>query len=122
MYLRIEINGELFDLMQKVWPNKDESKLYHDCENVYEWVWVSLPEYKIWLNVSREHEQGKEQQNYPTYIRSFDSDAVFSKRVERIPSEVPAIISKALQCKVVVHEGNHIIDRPEGNVLNEFSP
>lgn len=122
MYLRIEINGELLELMQRVWPNKEESEFYHDYENVYEWVWVHLPEQKIWLNISREHDLGKEQENYPIYIGGFVSDAEFSKRVEKIPSEIPAIISEALQCKVVLHEGNYIIEHPEGKVLNEFKP
>ncbi len=122
MYLRIEINGDLDELMQKVWPNKNNEELYRDYENVYEWVWVSLPDYSIWLNVSREHKWGEEKENYPTYVAGYSSDQEGSQRVEVISPEVSSHIAQALGCNVFAHAGNYYIGKPEGELLNVYKP
>jgi len=122
MYLKIEINGELNALMQKVWPSKTEDELYRGYENEYEWVWIVLPEHQICLNVSRAHDWGEEKENYPTYISGFSSDQEGSQRVESISPEISIRIAQALECKVFVHDGNYYIDKQEGKLINVYEP
>lgn len=122
MYLKIEINGELDALMQKVWPNKTEDELYWDAENVYEWVWIALPEYQIYLNVSREHDWDEVHGNAPTYISGFSSDKEGSKRVKLISSEISSRIAQTLGCKVFAHAGNYGIGEREGILINVYEP
>ena len=120
MYLKIEINGELDELMRKIWPNKTKDELYRDYENEYEWVWVALPEHRIFLNVSRAHDWGEEKDNYPTYVSGFSSDQEGSQRVDSIPSEISSLIAQTLGCKVFVHDGNYYIGQPEGELINVY--
>ena len=55
MYLKINQNIELVKLGKMILPNSTEESLCHDCENVYEWMYVDLPAYDFSLNVSRNH-------------------------------------------------------------------
>ena len=55
MYLRVSTKLKFPDLAQLLNPDLTEDSLGWDYENVYEWMWVDLPQFDFVLNVSREH-------------------------------------------------------------------
>ena len=55
MYLRVSTKLKFPDLAQLLNPDLTEDSLGWDYGNVYEWMWVDLPQFDFVLNVSREH-------------------------------------------------------------------
>ena len=55
MYLRINQNIKLVDLGKLLLPGSTEESLNWDIENVYEWMYVDIPNYDFSLNISRDH-------------------------------------------------------------------
>jgi len=109
MYLKFTNGGSLEDLVRSVWPDASEDELIRDYENVYEWVWLTLPELQLRLNISREHEWGEEAEEtvYPIYISEFDQG--LSDQADSIAQK----IAIAHQCRVEVHDGRHNVDKPD---------
>ena len=109
MYLKFTIGGPLEDLVRSVWPDASEDELIRDYENVYEWVWLTLPERGLRLNISREHEWGEEAEGtvYPIYVSEFEQG--LGKQVDSIAQK----IATSHKCRVEVHEGRHSVDEAD---------
>ena len=55
MYLRIATELDFKELATSLSPDLTEESIGWDYENVYEWMWVELPQFDFVLNISREH-------------------------------------------------------------------
>lgn len=115
MYLKYTVDGLLEEIVRKQWPEATEDELLRDYENVYEWVWLKLPQFEICLNVSREHEWGKETTVYPIYECAFDMQ--MRKRIDEVPEEALERIRNAHGCKVEVFSGTPHSDEGDGDPL-----
>lgn len=92
-----------------------------DYENVYEWVWLKLPEHNLRLNFSREHEWGEESRIYPIYVSAFSLES--DEFVDEIPGEIIDIFLQGLKCKIEVYSGRANVDEEDGiptRILNSL--
>lgn len=55
MYVRFQRGHDFPKLGSLLSPGTQESDLDRDCENVYEWMYVTLPQFAVTLNISRDH-------------------------------------------------------------------
>ena len=106
MYLKFIVIGELIEIVKLIWPNAKENDLQRDYENKYEWVWLTIPELGICLNISREHEWGKESKTYPIYLNNWQNP--YENRIDHIPEDIIERVSKALKCSVEVFSNSNI--------------
>lgn len=112
MYLKFTAAGPLKELVKQLWPNVPDSYLTRDYENLYEWVWLTLPEYGLRLNISREHEWGSEKRVYPVYVSAFMMET--DTWIEEIPEEIIGVFQQVLDCPILVFGGRENADKEDG--------
>ena len=118
MYLRVSTKLKFPDLAQLLNPDLTEDSLGWDYENVYEWMWVDLPQFDFVLNVSREHggadvddelydqlagdpdAQRRLMTPGPTYINAWTK--VNGERVNDLPESLAQFLAKQLNVDVDV--------------------
>ena len=118
MYLRVSTKLKFPDLAQLLNPDLTEDSLGWDYENVYEWMWVDLPQFNFVLNVSREHggadvddelydqlagdpdAQRRLMTPGPTYINAWTK--VNGERVNDLPESLAQFLAKQLNVDVDV--------------------
>ncbi len=115
MYLKFTIDGDLEELVKGIWPNATEDELFRDYENVYEWVWLSLPEYNLRLNISREHEWGEKTQVYPIYVSAFELEK--DEFINEIPEEIIQIFCKGINSKLEIFSGRYNVEVKENEPI-----
>lgn len=108
MYLKFTSEGNLEELVKEIWPSATEDELFQDYENVYEWVWLSLPAYNMRLNISREHEWGEETQIYPIYVSAFELEN--DRFISEIPEEIIQIFSKGMNTQLEIFNGRYNVE------------
>ena len=135
MYLKINQNIELVKLGKMILPNSTEESLCHDCENVYEWMYVDLPAYDFSLNVSRNHgmadiddeifDQHTEDELKeiikpgPIYIFGWNKQKELY--VDDIPEELIETISKKTDTTITVYPGRVNVDSPDPEPLRTYN-
>ena len=114
MYFKFLIDGPLEEISRKAWPEASEDDLFRDYENVYEWVWLSIPEHGLRLNISREHEWGEETQIYPIYVQAFHLKK--EDYIDRIPKQVIQKFQRNIETRIEIYNGRVNVDNEGGEL------
>ena len=138
MYLKFDTNLEFSKLAATLCPELTEDDIAWDSENVYEWMYVDLPQLDFSLNVSREHgwadldddtlDQLQDNQEAlkriirpgPVYV--FGWDRKKSDYVDTFPDYLPSFIADRLSVDVSVFDRRINVDLPDGRPLTVVSP
>jgi hypothetical protein len=137
MYLRFESRLEFPALARALCPELTEDNIDWDSENVYEWMYVDLPQLDFSLNVSREHgwadiddetldQQDNEEQLKqivqpgPVYVFGWDRSE--SDYVDNLPDFLPSFLADRLSVDVSVFDRRINVDLPDGKALTVVSP
>ncbi len=138
MYLKFHTQLGFPAIARLLCPELTEDKLEWDSENVYEWMYVNLPQLDFSLNLSREHgcacidfdmlEQPPDNQKAlkhdvrpgPVYVFGWDGDT--SNYVDQLPAYVAAFIANRLSVEVSVFNRPINIDIPDGQPLEVVKP
>ena len=115
MYLKFIVAGPLEKIVRAVWPEASEDDMIRDYENVYEWVWLSLPDDGVRLNISREHEWGDDAESgrvSPIYVAPFEIER--EAFLDLIPPKIVERISITHCCKVEAFDGRPNVDEEDG--------
>lgn len=115
MYIKFTVDGPLIDIVRKAFPDAPDDALFRDYENVYEWVWLSLPSEKITLNISREHEWGEETRIYPIYVNAWSLDQ--TERIDDVPRPLINAFAQAHPCPIELFAGQYNVDLPDGKPI-----
>ncbi|MFZ1400608.1 MAG: hypothetical protein WAS33_27150 [Candidatus Promineifilaceae bacterium] len=115
MFLKFTASGPLEEMVKYLWPEISDSCLIRDYENKYEWVWLTLPEYGVRLNISREHEFGREKRVYPVYVSAFRVET--DMWIEEIPEEIIGVFRQGLDCPILIFDGRRNVDKEEGTPI-----
>ena len=121
MYLKFTVAGPLEDIVRAVWPDSPESDLIRDYENVYEWVWLTLPEERLRLNISREHEWGDEAESgrvFPIYVSPFEVER--EEFLDAISPDIAERISMTHGCHVEVFDGRQNVDEADVSPIKTY--
>jgi hypothetical protein len=138
MYLKFETRLEFPILAKMLCPELNEDRIDWDSENVYEWMYVDLPQLGFSLNVSREHgwadiddetldqHQNNEEelkqivQRGPVYVFGWDRSK--SDYVDNLPDFLPSFLADRLSVDVSVFGRRINVDVPDGTPLSVVSP
>ncbi len=109
MYLKFETRLEFPELARTLCPELKEYRLDWDSEDVYEWMYVDLPQLDFSLNVSREHgwadiddevlDQHQDDQEalrqlvHPRAVYVFGWNRNASAYVDELPDYLPSLIA-----------------------------
>lgn len=113
MYLKFETRSEFPALAEALCADLTEDMIDWDSENVYEWMYVDLPQLAFSLNISREHgwanvdndtmdqyrdnEDKLKEHVHPGAVYVFGWDRKVSDYVDQLPDFLPAFIGLMLQ-------------------------
>lgn len=124
MYLRFETKLNFQALARTLCAELTEDDIDWDHENVYEWMYVDLPQLDFSLNISREHgyeaELGQVVQPGPVYV--FGWNRIKSDYVDELPDALPSFIADRLSVQVSVFDGRTNVDLRDGAPLSVVSP
>ena len=122
MYLKSDTQLSFPKLARLLCPGLIEDSLGWDYENVYEWMWLNLPEFDFVLNVSREHgdtgeHDGSNKKRSPatagsTYINAWTEPN--GDRVDELPDSLFHLIAKRLNVDVAIFVGTLNVDDKDG--------
>lgn len=114
MYVKFTVDGPLEEIVRVIWP-EPEYNLVRDYENVYEWVGLEIPNLKMFLNISREHEWGEEKRVYPIYLSAMDQTKKLF--IDPIPAEILDRLGSRLKTQVQIFAGRHNVEVPDGTPI-----
>jgi len=115
-----------------------EESIGWDYENVYEWMWVELPQFDFVLNISREHggagvgddlfdqlagdldAQRKLIKPGPTYINAWTNRN--GERVNDLPETLAQFFANQLNVDVVVFDGILNVDGEDREAVRTVNP
>ncbi|MFT7640296.1 MAG: hypothetical protein ACI9G1_002037 [Pirellulaceae bacterium] len=141
MYLRFSTRLEFPALASTVCADSAEAALDWDSENVYEWMYVTLPELDYSLNVSREHgwadiddelldlHEGDDAELRklrklakpgPVYVYGWDREK--SDYVDELPDSVAQTFAQRLAVDVYVYAGRINVDKPDDTPVVIIKP
>lgn len=138
MYLKLTKHIKLLEIGKLLSPDADEMDLDWDYENVYEWMYVDLPEIDFSLNISREHgmadmteeeldeidddpkELEKRLKPGSTYI--FGWNKANDCYVHDIPDSIIVQIANKLRCDVLIYPGRSNADEQDPEPIGCISP
>lgn len=123
MYFKFTVGGDLEDIVRSVWPYASGSDLEYDYENVYEWVWLSLPGMEAHLNISREHKKHDDavaSTVFPIYLSAMEPDR--EKFVAELDQAIAGRISLVHGCKVEIFEGEYPDTENEETPVTTIEP
>ena len=132
MYLKLNKNIKLIELGNLLLPNSTENSLDWDYENVYEWMYVDIPNYKFSLNISRDHGMSDIDDNFdeeelnksvkpgPIYI--FGWDRKKGKYINDIPDSLIEYISEKVDNEIVVYPGRVNMDNDDPKPIKIQKP
>mgnify|MGYP006969365046 CR=1 FL=1 len=133
MYFRFNSRLEFPALAQALCADLTEDVIDWDSENVYEWMYVDLPDLDFSLNISREHgwadvddeildqHAGDDQklreivQPGPVYVFGWNRER--SEYVDELPDALPSFIADRIGVDVSVFSGRINVDLPDGEPL-----
>ncbi|SRR6056297_1366296 len=138
MYLRFDTRLEFPQIAKLLRSDLTEDSLDWDSENVYEWMYIDLPQLPFSLNVSREHgwadvadevleqhENDKEKlqqivQSGSVYVMGWDRKT--DNYVDDLPDDVPGLFADHLAVDVAVFSGRLNVDDADGEPLRVVEP
>ena len=124
MYLRLRFEGALEDSVRAIWPETQGDDLLHDYENVYEWIWLKLPQHAVRLNISREHGFDDELDDVVPDQVGFVYISAFEVEREQLIDAVPEIVVQELASKhegrIEIFSGRCNVDTPDGAAKRTF--
>ena len=138
MYLKIAIELDFKELATSLSPDLTQESIGWDYENVYEWMWVDLPQYDFVLNISREHggadvdddlfdqlagdsdAQRKLMKPGPTYVNAWTNRN--GERVNDLPETLAQFFANQLNVDVVVFDGILNVDGEDGAPARTVNP
>lgn len=88
MYLKFDCRLELRAIGKRLIPEAVTDEIETDAENVYEWMWIEIPNVPCSLNVSREHGWAQ----IEDALMDLDSDAA-EDEVHSIVTPGPVFVS-----------------------------
>ena len=119
-----------------LWALTDTDSFDHDSENVYEWMYVSIPGLSFSLNISREHgwadiddelESSATEDELkslvkpgPVYIFGWDRDT--DDYSESLPDWLPQYIADKLESDVLVYHRRINVELPDGKPVLVVKP
>ena len=112
MYLKFSVDAPLDELVRSLWPEVPRTNLLYDYENVYEWVWLSLPLLGIRLNISREHGWGEDSSSKAIYVSAFQLER--DEHIDALPEGLAERIARTQGCSVHVFSGRANVDEEDG--------
>ena len=138
MYLKFETRLEFPELARTLCPELKEDSLDWDSENVYEWMYVDLPQLDFSLNVSRKHgwadiddeilnqhhddQEALRQLVHPGAVYVFGWDRNTAAYVDELPDYLPSLIADRLGADVSVFNRRINVDIPDGPPLTVVGP
>jgi len=136
MYLRFDTCLEFPELAKRLRSDLTEDSLDWDSENVYEWMYVDLPQLPFSLNVSREHGWadvddeilGQHEnetlkqivQPGPVYVMGWNRHS--DSYVNDLPNDLPTLFADQLEVDVAVFSGRLNVDSDDGEPLMVIKP
>lgn len=138
MYLKFSTQLDFPELANALCPGLSEESINWDSENVYEWMYVDLPELSFSLNVSREHGWAEVSDDLldvhngndadlkklvkpgPVYV--FGWSNVTSDYIDLLPDSLAKTIAQRLAVEVAVYPGRINVDNPDPLPLAIFTP
>ena len=78
-------------------------------------MWLSIAEYGLRLNISREHEWGEETQIYPIYVQAYCLEK--DKFIDGIPVQLVQRFQNNIGSKIEIYAGKYIVDIEEGEPI-----
>ena len=133
MYLKLNQNIKLIELGELLLPNSTEESLDWDYENVYEWMYVDIPNYKFSLNISRDHgmsdieddDLSEEELNRivkpgPIYI--FGWDRKKDKYINDLPETLIKYISEKVNYELILYPGRSNVDKEDPKPIKIYKP
>lgn len=138
MYLRFETRLDFPSLAKLLCPELADDNIDWDYENVYEWMYVDLPQLAFSLNVSREHgwadmddevlDQYQDNavqlkrvvQPGPVYVFGWDRNR--SDYVDTLPDFLSSFIADKLAVVVLVFGRRINASLPDGEPLSVVNP
>ena len=93
-----------------------------DYENVYEWMYISLPEAPFELNFSREHGQAEDPPAGPgpTYVMGWDRMA--DRYLPDLPDALLSRVCETVQVEVAVYPGRPNVEGTDPTPLRTIVP
>jgi hypothetical protein len=138
MYLRFLTRLEFPQIAKRLCPDLTEDAIDRDSENVYEWMYIDLPQLGYSLNVSREHgwadlddetldqyENNNETlkqivQPGPVYVIGWDRK--HDQYVDALPDFLPSFFADRLAIDVAVFAGRLDVDNAVCEPLRVVHP
>ena len=138
MYLKFETELEFPELAQALEPTLTEDDIDWDSENVYEWMYIDLPELEFSLNISRERgwaelddeqlaqyednaaEQKRSLQPGRVYVFGWDHDN--SDYVDELPDFLPSFFADRLGVEVFVFSRRINVDLADDQPVAIIAP
>lgn len=139
VYLRFECGLDFPAIGMRLEPGSSAESVEHDSENVYEWMWIRIPNVPCLLNVSREHGWADLDDSLlafdsevledellsmvkpgPVYINGWDAGR--DRRVGTLPDWLPQHIADQLTVEVHVFSGDLNVDHPDPDPVRVVKP
>lgn len=123
MYFKFTVEGDLEDIVRSVWPYASGPDLEYDYENVYEWVWLNLPEQDAHLNISREHKKHDDavaETVFPIFLSAMEPDR--KNFVDELDQAIARRISLVHGCEVEVFDGRYPLSENEETPVTTIKP
>lgn len=138
MYLKFISKLNFPALAKALCTDLTEDTIDWDSENVYEWMYVDLPQLDFSLNVSREHgwaeiddalydlyeddEETLTQHLHPGPVYLFGWNRQESNYVDALPDFLPAFVADRLSVDVSVYPGRINVDIPDAEPIAVVTP
>ena len=130
MYLRLEKKIAPVNVALMVDTNLSSSEVDWDYENVYEWVYLEIPDFKLILNVSRDHGQhavddgildgmsDEELRDLPQAGKTY----IMREKSKSISPEVIKFIAERINSAIDVFDGVMNVDKEDGDPFSRTKP
>lgn len=138
MYLRFHTRLKFPELAQGLCTELTEEAIDWDYENIYEWMYVNLPQLDFSLNLSREHgwaevddaildRYGADPEKLeeivepgPVYVFGWNRET--SSYVDELPGFLPSFVADRLSVDVSLFSGRLNVDTPDANPVMVVGP
>lgn len=136
MYLKLSCDLDLPAIGVRLSPDASPDAFDHDSENVYEWMYLSIPGLAFSLNISREHGRADIEDELlstaseeelralvkpgPVYIFGLDRET--DTNADKLPDWLPQYIADKLKADVLVYHRRINVDLPDGDPVVVVKP
>jgi hypothetical protein len=136
VYLKVNCNLAFSDIAFRLALQATPDTFEHDCENVYEWMWLNIKDVSFALNVSREHgwadiddetESTASIEELKTlvkpgaiYMAGWDRST--DTYINELPEWLPQFVADKLDADVCVCNGRINVDIPDEEFVAVVHP